>query len=237
MNELIFIVDKKDKEALGSVRCMEELKAAVDEKNIWLRGLYDNRPLDKAIQQLPLQHSFYIDENNLLFAPGSLTPVAVLPVLEWIPIAKFISVEIPVAALPGRLHETVNINIIPSVINKKGAALLTTLAAWKAYAEAAPAIRLAPLQFAVSQNSQVLIIGDPLPAIPGKELWRIENILIPNGYDLEIPMAVSFINEKLNAQRDALLIFDTNGSYEKVDRAFFVAAKRSGIRLTQVITE
>jgi hypothetical protein len=237
MHELIFTLHKKDKDALGAVRCMDDLKVATDENNIWLRGLYNNAAVDKSIQQLPTQHSYYLDENNLLFSPGGLTPVATLPVLQWLPVAAFINIEIPVAALPGHLDQPAIISIISSAKNKKGAALLTTLQQWKAYASNAPAIRLAPLQFAVSQNSDVLIIGNPLPAIPGKELWMIDNILIPNGYDFEIPMAISFINEKLNATKDAVLLFDTDGTYEKIDLAFFAKAKRSATRLTQVIIE
>ncbi len=237
MHELIFTLHKKDKDALGAVRCMDDLKVATDENNIWLRGLYDNAAVDKSIQLLPTQHSYYLDENNLLFSPGGLTPVATLPLLEWLPVAAFINIEIPVAALPGQLDQLATISIVPSAKNKKGDALLTTLEQWKLYATKAPAIRLTPLQFAVSQNSSVLIVGNPLPAIPGKELWMTDNILLPNGYDFEIPLAVSFINEKLNAQKDAVLLFDTDGTYEKIDLAVFAKAKRSAVRLTQVIIE
>jgi MoxR-vWA-beta-propeller ternary system domain bpX2 len=237
MHELIFTLNIHDKDSLGNVRCIEGLEAAINENCIWLRGLYDTAGIDKHIKQLPTQHSYYIGENNLLFSPGSLTPVAVLPALEWLPVAEFITIEIPVAALPGQLHQPAMISIIPSTISKKGDALLTTLQQWKAYATSAPAIRLAQLQFAVSQKNEVLILGDPLPSIPGKEYWMTDNILLPNGYDFEIPMAASFISKKLNAQKDAVLLFDVTGAYEKIGLDFFVPAKRSAVRLTGAATE
>jgi len=237
MHELIFTLHKKDKDALGDVRCMDGLKVAADDDRIWLRGLYDTAAVDKTILQLPVQHSFYIDGNNLLFSPGNLTPAAILPSMEWIPVAEFVNIKIPVAALPGQLSERATIRVMASSKNKTGDALLTTLQQWKHYAANAPAIRLAPLQFAVSQNNNVLIIGYPLPAIPGKELWMADHILLPNGYDFEIPMATAFINEKLNAEGDAVLLFDTDGSFEKIGLAFFAKAKRSAVRLTQVIVE
>jgi len=236
MYELIFTLDKKNIDSLGNIRSMAELQVAADESDIWLRGLYDTGETDKAIRQLPIKHSYYVDENNLLFAPGSVTPVAVLPQLNWQPIAEFIGVKIPVAAMPGKLEDAAAIRVIPSMLDKKGTALLTPLEQWKAYAETAPAIRLAQLQFAASQKNEVLILGTPLPSIPGKEYWKTGNILLPCGYDLEIPMAVSFINEKLNPKQDGLLIFDTDGRCEKIDFAYIVPAKRSAIRLTSITT-
>jgi hypothetical protein len=50
-------------------------------------------------------------------------------------------------------------------------------------------------------------------------------------------MVVEFINEKLNAEKNAVLLFDTDGSFEKINLSFFATAKRSAVRLTQVITE
>jgi fumarate reductase subunit D len=237
MHELIFTLNNKDKDSLGNIRCIADLKVAVDENFIWVRGLYDTGEPEKSIRQLPLQHSYVIDENNLLFTTGGLTPVAILPELKWMPIAAFISIQIPVAALPGKVEEQVAINIIPSAITKKSMALLTTLQQWKAYAELAPGIRLAQLHFAVSQKNKVLITGTPLPSIPGKEYWQANNILLPCGYDFEIPMAANFINNKLNPQQDGLLIFDKDGTCEKIDFAFLVPAKRSAVRLTEIINE
>ncbi len=237
MHELIFTLNRKDKDSLGNIRCMADIKVAADEKLIWVRGLYDTGEVNKSIRQLPIHHSYYIDENNLLFSPGSLTPVAVLPQLTWLPIAEFISIKMPVAALPGKLQAPADINVVSSAADKKSSALLTTLAQWKLYAESAPAIRLEQLQFAVSQKNEVLIVGTPLPSIPGKEYWKTNNILLPCGYDFEIPMAASFISEKLNSKQDGLLVFDVDGSCEKIDFAFLVAAKRSAVRLTEINNE
>lgn len=237
MQELIFTLNKKDKSSLGTIRCLPELKVAEDDNALWVRGVYDDVATDKNIRQLPLQHSYYLDEDNLLFVPGGLTPVAILPELHWLPIADFIPIKMLVAALPGQLQQPAVTRVVPSVDHKTGTALLTSLLQWKAYAETAPGIRLAQLQFAVSQNNEVLIMGTPLPPIPGKEYWTRNNILLPCGYDLEIPMAASFISEKLDPEQDGFLIFDTDGNCEKIDLAFLVDAKRSAVRLTPLSDE
>ena len=237
MQELIFTLNKKDKSSLGNIRCIPELKVAEDDNTFWIRGVYDDVATDKDIRQLPLQHSYYLDEGNLLFVLGGLTPVGVLPELQWLPVADFIPIKMPVAALPGQLQQPAITRLVSSVDHKTGNALLTTLKQWKAYAETAPGIRLAQLKFAVSQNNQVLIMGTPIPPIPGKEYWTRNNILLPCGCDLEIPMAATFINEQLNPVQDGFLIFDMDGNCEKIDLAFLVDAKRSAVRLTQLMND
>lgn len=236
MQELVFTMDKKDAHSLGNIRCMPDIKVAADENYIWLRVFYDRGGPDKNIVQLPVQHSYHIDENDLLFTPGGLTPVAILPQLDWQPVAGFVSIQIPVAALPGKLEEAAITKLITSATTKKSNALLTSLLHWKAYAETAPATRLAPLKFAVSENNQVLIMGTPLPPIPGKEYWIMDDILLPCGYNLEIPMAAPFISNKLNPDKDGLLLFDEHGHCEKIDLAYVVPAKRSAVRLTTIKT-
>ena len=52
MKEQIIILQKKDKAALGAVRCIAGLQAAVQGDQIWVRGI-DDLTKDLRIQQLP----------------------------------------------------------------------------------------------------------------------------------------------------------------------------------------
>jgi len=232
MQELIFIFNDADRESLGNVRSLEGLRAATGDGCTWLRGIFSTPEIDLKIKRLPATKIYYINEDNLLFVPGSLVPSRKLPLLDWQPLNRFLPVEMPVAAMPAHTGQQVVIKLVSTGITKTGEALLTTLPVWKAYAEEAPATRLAQLKFAVSENNEVLIMGTPLPPLPGKEYWLEKNLLLPNGYQLEIPLLANFINEKFNPQGDGVIIFDTNGSWQKIDHAFFVPAKRSAIRLT-----
>lgn len=234
MQELVFRFNKSDQEVLGNIRCIEGLLVASSDDDIWLRGIYDSPTLDLKIKQLPARQSFYINENDLLFAPGSLTPVDKLPLLSWQPLAEFLPIQIPVAAMPGQMSTLATIKLVTTQLTKAGEALLTSLQIWKAYAESAPGTRLAKLKFAVAQNNDVLIMGNPLPPLPGKEYWLEKNILLPNGYRFEIYMTADFINEQFNPQQDSVLIFDSDGTWQKIDNSFFVPAKRSAIRLTKL---
>ncbi len=234
MPEFLLKLDIKNKESLGTVRCMEGLRAAEEENCIWIRGINALIEMDKELLRLPATNTFIIDEQNNLFLPGGLTPVAVLKPLEWTSLTEFISVEAPTAALPGKTNGKISIKIIPSAIARKGAALVTTLDVWKKYAETASETRLFATRFAVSEKSKVLIIGDPLPSLPGIEYWQTGEVLLPAGYDFELSIMQEFVNKKLNENKSFVILFDEDGSWQKIDKSFFVISKRSAIRLTAI---
>ena len=211
---------------------MEGLRAAEEENCIWIRGINALLEMDKELLRLPATNTFIIDEQGNLFLSGGLTPVAILKPLEWIALTDFISVEAPTAALPGKTNEKVSIRIILSAVERKGTALLTTLDVWKQYAETASETRLLSTRFAVSEKNKVLIMGVPLPSLPGIEYWQTGDALIPAGYDFELSIMREFVNKKLNENKNSLIVFDKEGGCQKIDKAFFVVSKRSAIRLT-----
>lgn len=233
MQEYVFKLLEKDKDALGTVRCMDGLKVAEYDGYIWLRGISISAEIPLQLKQLPVKNTYTVNEYQQIFDIGKLVPIAQLQQLHWQPIASYITVEAPTAALPGVTNERTTIKLVASAEEKDSSALLTTLTIWKQYAETASAIRLAPLQFAVSENDEVLIIGTPLPPLPGKSFWQLGGLYLPDGYVFEFTMAASFINKQLNAKQDAILVFNTDGSYHRIDRSFFIPAKRSAIRLTK----
>lgn len=233
MQETILILEEKDKEALASIRCVEGLFAAMDNGYVWVRGINATN-LGSRIKQLPVKRTFIIDQQNQLFHPGALTPVEILKELKWLPLQEFIMVETPVAALPGITTKKIEIKIVVSAKERKSTALLTSLSAWKDYADMAPAARLLNLKFAVSENNEVLIIGNPLPPLPGKEYWDTKNILIPCGYDFELNMSPSFINKKWNDDKKSIFLFHTDSKWQRIEKNYFVQGKRSAVRLTKI---
>lgn len=230
---MILLIAKKDKEALGAVRCIDGLKAAENSKGIWLSLDEEQAKSTASIQQLPVLKTYFIDAHNYLFLPGNVTPVDTLDTLQWQPIQLFIPVEIPVAAMPGKTNSQVQIRIVASEKVRNGNALLTSLAVWKAYAKNAAAVRLQALKFAVSEKEEVFITGNPLPSIPGKEYWIHDKMTLPCGYDFEWPFLAAAIAAKLNVQ-DELIVFDENSNWQRIAENYFVHATRSAIRLTTI---
>jgi hypothetical protein len=233
MKELIIVLSHADKAALGAVRCLTGLQVAEEADFIWVRGVQAAENIDLRIKQLPGMHTYTLDAEDNLFPPGGLTPIAKLKPLTWIPVAEYITVKLPVSALPGKINWQHTIRLVPSGRSQAGNALLVDLATWKAYAENAPLVRLQQTRFAVSEKNKVLIIGTPLPALPGKEYVLMDTLLIPCGFEFDPPLISELIIARLDASKGSLLLFDTDGTWEEVPKTSFVPSTRSAIRSTE----
>lgn len=235
MKEMVMILPASAYNALGNVRTIPRLAAARHGGQIWLRGISPHQP-EKALRQLPVLHTYLLDAEERLFLPGKRTPHSALPCLSWEPMFSFIKAELPMSALPARLQERYMPVLAPSGVPAEVQALLTSLQTWKEYAETAPLIRLQRLRFAATEVGQVLITGTPLPPIPGKAYTIRYNILLPAGYDFDLPALASLTAARLNPENDALLLFHVNGQWERIPAQNFVRATRSAIRLTHSVT-
>lgn len=230
MKELVMIFAARDRDVLGSVRCQEGLLAAEGADGTWLRGISASG-IPPGIKQLPALHTYVLDEEEQLFPINKLTPVGKLPALSWQPLALFIPVALPVSMLPGSLPEPYFPRLIASDKVQQPGALLVKLADWKRYVEFAPLVRLNRLQFAVSGNDEALIIGAPLPPLPGKEYWLQEELLIPAGFDFDPPLAGVLALDEVNAGKDSLVLFDETGNWQRISLEYLLPARRSTVRL------
>lgn len=232
MTQPIYKLDIKDKATLASIRCVPGLCVAQDDKNIWLRGIDITKDADCLAASLPVKQSFWLDEKKQLFLTGTLVPVALLAEMQWQDLADFIPLEIPVSAMPGKITHILPVHLIPSTTVKESQALVTELSVWKNFAEYASVTRLRLLDFAVSENRSVLIMGIPLPPIPGAEYWKTGNMLLPAGYDFEIPNLDMYISRRIDPQEKHIIVFNTDGSWQLIEKSFFIRSTRSAVRLT-----
>lgn len=228
--ERILVLATAQRAALGTVRDQPGLRAAADGGGqLWLRGLPAAGPLPLALRQLPALATYAADAEGRLFPGDKPTPTGRLPPLAWQPVAAFSPLAMPTAALPGQPPAPVPIRLRPSAAARPGAALLTTLAALAGYADTAPAVRLAGLRFAVSARGQALLLGTPLPPLPGQEYWASAGLLLPAGFDFEVPL----VADLLAGQRAAdVLLFFPDGQYEVIAAAHLHPVTRSAVRLT-----
>jgi hypothetical protein len=233
MKEVIIVLSQTDKAALGSVRCLPGLLAAEKEGFIWVRGIDVSSAIDLRIRQLPGLHTYMLDADDYLFPPRGLTPIGKLQPMTWVPVSTYITVMLPVSALPGKINQQLVVKLVPSQQSQRGNALLTDLYTWKMYGETAPLVRLQQTRFAVSEENKVLIIGEPLPALPGKEYVLQDTLLIPCGFEFDPPVISSLIGSQFNPDNDSLLLFDTDSTWEEIPKDAFVQTTRSAIRLTK----
>jgi len=228
MNKTLIVLQETDKAALAAVRCAPGIEAALHNGEIWLGGITEKTEV--SLRQLPIKKTYLADDKLQLYLPDGITPVAILPALVWQPLPTFLPVTVPVSAMPGNTSEKITVNMKPSDTVRPGMALRTTLAVLKSWAANAAEVRLQCLQFAVSEQGDVFITGQPLPPLPGTEFWQQNDFFIPAGYDFEIPLSAPFFAEKFNPGGDDILVFETNGKWQKIPGICLVPASRSAIR-------
>jgi hypothetical protein len=232
--EKVLVLESKYLDTLGSLRGIAGLKAASDGELIWLRGILASSTPDKRVSSLPILHSYGLDESERLFPTGKKTPTGKLPKLDWKLIKSFLPIELPVSALPGKVFLHLDVCLSRATEIKEAFALMTDLDSWKSYAETAPITRLEQLRFAVSNESQVLVIGYPLPQLPGQTYWPQENRLLPSGYDFEPPVLASLLKDQLRLDQESLLLFEPDGHWQSIPLPAFQPARRSAVRLTKI---
>jgi hypothetical protein len=231
MKEMIIVLSIADMSALGSIRTWPGLRVAIAGDEIWVRDIHpDTTPLQ--LHKLPAKRTFLADMQERLFLPGKHTPHDTLKKMSWEPIASFIKVELPVSAMPATPGSRYTLRLSPATLPAEPFAVRTTLVHWKAYADTAPLIRLQRLSFAMCETGEVLIIGSPLPPIPGSVFTLQGNVLLPAGYDFDPPAIGQFISSVTGTESDTLVLFHTDGQWEKIAGTCFVRASRSAIRLT-----
>jgi hypothetical protein len=186
---------------------------------------------DKRIASLPVLQRYTADTEERLFPMNAKTPVGKLEKLDWQPIKVFIPVELSVSAMPGKLFLPLTVRLRPSAEVREAIALLTDLESWKTYAETAAMTRLQQLRFAVSDKGEALIIGQPLPQLPGKNFWSRQQMLLPVGYDLDPPVLTSLIEPP----KETLMLFEPHGQWQAIPLTHFQPARRSAVRLTEII--
>jgi hypothetical protein len=233
IKEIVMQLSADKYAVLGAVRCLPGLSVAIDGDDLWLRGIPFTEKPAPGIRCLPATHTFLLDETNLLFPIGSLTPVATLKPLLWKSLPELLPVVLPVSAMPAGIPAKYPLQLSPAAKPQAAHALLTTLQTWCSYTETAPLIRLQQLTFAASGKNEVLIMGLPLPSLPGKEYVLQHKLLLPAGYNFNPAGIASLVAAQLNPQQEDFLIFDITGAWERIPGTAFVKADRSAVRLTK----
>ncbi|WP_100335619.1 hypothetical protein [Hymenobacter chitinivorans] len=232
MTERVIVLASADRPVLGHVRTVPGLRAAEAAGQLWLRGLPATGELPVAVRALPAVATYAADAQERLFPAGHRTPTGRLPALVWQPIAEFVPLELPTAAVPARTVPSYRVRLLPSGRAQAGAALLTTLPQWLAYVETAPEIRLRGLRFAVSSDAEVLVLGTPLPPVAGQEYWLQHGLLLPAGFDLEAPLLAPLLARKLDPAADGVVLFRADGRWEQILATDVVPVTRGAVRLT-----
>jgi hypothetical protein len=226
----VLVLEEKYQDYIGTIRTVKGWVACRQKDQIWLKGPLNNDRNQLLISSLPVLASYELDEQNRLFPKGKLTPVDQLEGWEWEKLSDFVRVEMPVSALPARQVNPISISLVRNENSYPAYALQTSFAAWKNYVDEAPLVRLQALKFVVSSLDEVLIIGEPLPPIPGKSYWLNEDLLMPAGFNFDPPFLGQLLNQKLKVQTPSYILFNEEAKQDIIPVDLFKPADRAVVR-------
>lgn len=238
-SDLIYFlwIDEHYKNDLAHIRHWNNLKVAFDDNGIWLKDFDYVQINSVEVKSIPFKHIFYA-KNGKLFPLNSLLPNRNIPSLLWTPISRALPV-----VLPSFNHnyfgitETVTLSLVPSNEEIEAKILITTMADLDKYIQNAPSIRLKNLFWAVLNTDQAFILGQPMLPILGEAYWQKEDFVIPVGYNFDNPILTKVLNNNINPQKEALIIWDSSNCYFLINKCDLRPLSLSSFRLTKQIIE
>lgn len=201
-------------------------------ENLWLRGNALDESLDRRLRCLPGAQRFLVLPDGQLRAQGARVPRGRLPEGPWIPLRRWLAVELPLAGLAGRLQERVPLKVVRSTEPQDPGAILTEVDAWQTYVATAPQARLDRWMFAAAGDGRVLVRGSPLPPIRGERLVDRDGILVPAGWTWSPAVEAAVIRNLLGLGEGDLALLHPKDAWECVPAAELVRATRPAVRTT-----
>lgn len=228
------LLDATGKEQLAAVRHMANIKLAHDGADVWLKDIDEVQANSAIIKAIPFKTLFY-ELNGKLFKHGSALPDRTVPSLLWTPIDRAIAVTLP--SLNHNyfgINSGINIRLIASHQEQPAAAMITHINTLASYMAAVPAVRLKGLKWCLLNNDQALIHGTPQLPINGDTYWQRERMLLPTGYDLELHTLAEHLQQLLNPEDDAWIIWRPDNTYALAEKDFMVPLTRDSFKQTTI---
>lgn len=224
---------KADEDFLGAIRDWKNVKIAIDEEVIWLKGFTDEQAASSEIQQLP-NFILYELRDGLLFRKDALVPSKKMrTALFWTPIDKALKLTFPISNNNFfGIDEKIDVELKPSEEEQPAMALLCSISEIKEAITTIPKFKLEKLNWIVI-NDKALFMGTPLLSFPGETFWLKDDHLLPTGFDFEFKNLSSLLQRKYNANQDQWLLWNENGSVLPIKKEDFRKLSVSSFRLTE----
>lgn len=202
---------------------------------LWLRGFLATSSFPRPVLcRLPAADCFLLDSEGRLTPLGARLPTARLPETSWFPLCDWLipTLESP-AYPPERPAPQARLQLVPNPGRPSPPNLLrASLDSWLRFCEVAPTIRLKPLRFAASARREVLVLGSPIPAIPGSAFHLDGQIALPCGW-MTLPGATSeALARRFRLPPASFALLRPDGLSLILSMEHFVQASRSAARLT-----
>lgn len=215
----------------AALRLKPGIEACESGGDVWLRGPDGGEELALELRRIPGADRYEVSPGGVIRAPGKRVPAGKLPEGPWVAASAWAQAAPQPASLPAELTQRVKPRLERAGEERPANLLRLPLAAFAAWAESAPAVRLRPLAFAAS-GAEALVRGLPLPPVAGTPYAEEGGIAVPCGWTLLPAAGAAAWRERLALAEGDLALFHADGSFDRVPAAAFVRASRSAARAT-----
>lgn len=226
-------IGREDVAALAAIRLAGGIEVATAGKEIWLRGQRGDDSLDAKLSALPANARYEWLNPDQLRRVEQRVPSDRFPALAWQPLAAWLQVEVPVAALPAREPRPVPLQLIRSTDECEPELLLTDLATFQRFVSEAAQVRLGRLHFAAAADGRVLVRGRPLPPLPGSRFVLHCGVAVPAGFSWSPAVSPEVLARRFAVSGEAFVLWKADGTITRLHGEQFIPASRSAVQATK----
>ena len=212
---------------------MDGIEVGVDSDSLWLRGRIHSESLDALLRALPALHRYHWEKDDALRPLDSRLASGRFPGVSWQSLRTWLLVTLPVAQFPVLKPPSVAVRLVASGDMQPANASLVPLATWVTWAQTAPELRLKPLRFATAMNGCCLVLGAPLPSIPGRLFVAGEGIVIPAGSAWFPAVSALTLRRLFGTPDQDIVLWDEDG-IRHLSSELIVPASRANARATAI---
>ncbi len=226
-------IPRANEDFLGAVRDWKNVQIAGEENIIWLKEFTEEQAVAPELQQLP-DFLLYELKEGLLFRKDALVPAKKIRTgLLWTPLDKALKLTFPVSNNNFfGIDEKVEVKLKTIAEEQPAAALLCPIAEIKNSIITLPKFKLEKMDWLMIDD-RALFIGTPLLSLPGKTFWSKDGHLLPAGYDFEFKNMSSLLQRKYNADNNAWLFWNEEGTMLHLNKENLRKLSVSSFRLTE----
>jgi hypothetical protein len=89
------------------------------------------------------------------------------------------------------------------------------------------------LRFAAAEHREVLVLGNPLPALPGRHYAGKDGILVPCGFSWTPRVEAGVLRQLFDLKAGDFVVLGEDNTHQVMHSEQFVPASRSAARVTR----